>query len=78
MTLPEGHYEDLTNEEDNEWAPFDSEESAEQDFTDLWDEIYPEVSFGSLTYPASRVLKAVDPIAYRQELLNHVDARSQD
>ena len=78
MTLPEGHYEDLTNTETNEWAPFGNEWEAEEDFTSLWDECYPEVVFGEMRYPSSRVLKAVDPATYRQELLNYVDARSRD
>lgn len=78
MTLPEGHYEDLSNAEENKWAPFDSQEEAEEDFTELWDEIYPKVTFGGLSYRASEVLKTVDPVAFHEELLNHVDARSRD
>jgi hypothetical protein len=78
MTLPEGHYEDLTNEEPNEWAPYESEEDAREAFEDLWDQCYPEVTMGQLSWQASRVLRELDPIAYRQELLNYVDSQDRD
>lgn len=38
------------------------------------DEIYPEVTFGSLSYSASRVLELVDPTAFQQEVLDYFDA----
>ena len=38
----------------------------EKGFDDWLDEVQPDgVSVGNLNYPASRVLKEVDPIAYR-------------
>jgi hypothetical protein len=77
MSLPEGHFDDPTQSEDDEWAPYSSEWEAEEAFEDLWDQCFPEVVFGTLTYSASRVLKLVDPIAYSQELLAFVDAANK-
>jgi len=37
------------------------------------DEVYPEIKIGYLTYSASQVLKAVDPIAYRVGFSDYAD-----
>lgn len=39
-------------------------------YDELLDEVYEVVKFGTLEYQASTVLKEVDPIAYRQGLLD--------
>ena len=39
--------------------------SKEQEFADYLDEIYGDIDVCGLSYPASRVLADVDPIAYR-------------
>lgn len=41
----------------------------EQLFNDHFDECFPDVRFGALTYSPSDVLKSTDPIAYREEFL---------
>lgn len=47
-------------------------------FDDFFNEVYPEVEFGELTYLASRVLGEVDPIAYREEFNNWLDSEIQE
>jgi 5-methylcytosine-specific restriction endonuclease McrA len=42
-----------------------SDEQLHERYDDMLDEVSGEVHIGSLTYQASRVLKEVDPIAYR-------------
>ena len=42
-----------------------SESDLEESFRDMLDETVDEIVIGTLTYTASRVLEAVDPIAYR-------------
>ena len=46
-------------------------------FDDYLDEL-GDVSLGTLTYPTSRVLLAVDPIAYRCEFNDWADAEGID
>lgn len=43
-------------------------------FDEMFDECTPEVKFGCLTYLPSDVLKSVDPIAYREEVINYIDS----
>lgn len=38
-------------------------------FDEMFDECHPEIKFGCLTYQPSDVLKSVDPIAYREEVI---------
>lgn len=52
-----------------------SEATAYEMYDDMLDEIYGD-SMGS--YPASRVLKAVDPIAYRVGFHDYVDSLESD
>lgn len=47
-------------------------------FDDYLDEIIGDVTLGTLTYPASQVLLAVDPIAYRCEFNEWADAEGVD
>lgn len=49
--------------------------------TEMYDEMldeHGEVRIGTLTYSASEVLKAVDPIAYRTGLSDYADSLIQD
>ncbi len=34
-------------------------------YDDMWDETYPPVSIGNLTFMPSRIVRELDPIAYR-------------
>jgi hypothetical protein len=45
---------------------------------DILDEVYDPFTLGELSYPASRVLEEVDPIAFRQVVLEEIDYRIQD
>lgn len=50
----------------------------EHEAYDLFDEMLDELStfkIGNLEYPGSQVLKAVDPIAYRNEFIDFLDSR---
>jgi hypothetical protein len=51
---------------------------AEKMFQEFFNEVFPPVEFGCLTYDAADVLKSVDPIAYRQEFLNWLDSEEFD
>lgn len=50
-----------------------TDDELESRYDDWLDEISSEVTIGSLTYSASRVLKEVDPIAYRVGLSEYTD-----
>lgn len=54
------------------------EEAAEDMFDDFLNEFNPTVSVMGYDYDPARVLKEVDPIAYRQEFLNWVDSNESD
>lgn len=51
-----------------------SEESFAELFDEMLDEVEPEVSICGFKYAPSHVLKAVDEIAYRQELFAYIDS----
>lgn len=42
-------------------------------FADFLDDVHEEVKVCGYSYPVSRLLKAVDPIAYHQEYLAWLD-----
>lgn len=65
-------YTDLTTGDDL------YEYELETRFDDFFNEVYPEVEFGELSYLASSVLREVDPIAYREEFNNWLDSEIQD
>ena len=54
------------------------EAELEERFDDFFNEVYPEVEFGGLTYLASRVLGEVDPIAYRGAFLDWIDSEIRE
>jgi hypothetical protein len=41
------------------------------EFKEALDECLPEVEIGTLRYSPSRVLEAIDPVAFREEYWNH-------
>ncbi len=57
--------------------PYLSMEQAEEMYDDMIDEIYGEVKVG-VTFNASRVLKELDPIAYRCGFNDYMDSLFED
>lgn len=51
---------------------------AEQSFDDMLDEITGPVKVGGLEFVASRVLRKMDPIAYRVGLHDFIDSEGID
>jgi len=46
---------------------------------DEWlDELFPEITIGQLIYSPSETLYSVDPIAYRQSVLDWEDQEGKD
>lgn len=43
-------------------------EKEQERFDEVFNEVYPRVVFGQLSYAPADVFKAVDPIAYRIEV----------
>lgn len=64
------------------WDPETGDElqdyELEERYDDWLDEVCGEVHIGSLSYVASKVLKEVDPIAYRVGMSDFVDSEMQD
>jgi hypothetical protein len=50
-----------------------TQEQLEQSFDEMFDEFYPAVKFGDLTYYPSQILKSCDPIAYQIAVSEHAD-----
>jgi hypothetical protein len=50
-----------------------TEEELEEKLAESIDESYPEVEIGYLKFSASRILKELDPIAWRIELTEYAD-----
>lgn len=59
-------------------APELSEHEAEEMFEEFLNELYPTVSVCGYDMDPARVLKEVDPTAYREEFLNWLDSQEQD
>lgn len=53
-----------------------SDDDLDARYAEMLDEVVGEVSIGTLTYDASRVLREVDPIAYRVGFSDWVDAET--
>ncbi len=47
-------------------------------YDEMLNDCYPMVEIGSLTFTPSRVLKELDPIAYRCGLNDYLDSLAQD
>lgn len=50
-----------------------TQEQLEASFDEMFDEVYEVVKFGDLTFYPSRILKELDPIAYRIAISEHED-----
>lgn len=57
---------------------FTTWEDAEQSFDDMLDEITGPVKVGGLEFVASRVLREMDPTAYRVGLHDYIDGEGID
>jgi hypothetical protein len=57
---------------------FEIEIENENRYDEFLDEFCPVVEIGALTYLASQVLKAVDPIAYRIGLQEFLDFENEN
>lgn len=68
----EGPYAPIEDTQDEENSI--SESDALKRFDDMLDEICSPVRFGSLEWGMSRVLKEMDPTAYREEFNNWLDS----
>ena len=68
----EAKEEQLSKKKDEQENLELDEEDFVKDYDNMLDEVHGEVCFGELRYQASYVLKEVDPIAYRQGLLDYV------
>ena len=55
-----------------------TEEDIELMHDDLLDELYSTVTIGIYQWAPSRVLKVMDPIAYRVSLIEYVDQLIED
>lgn len=53
-------------------------EEAEEQYSDMLDEISGPVVVGGLEFAASRVLREMDPIAYRVGLHDYIDGEGID
>lgn len=51
-----------------------TEETMEERYVDMLDEVYGEVNIGGLDYLTSRALKDVDPIAYRCGMSDYISS----
>jgi hypothetical protein len=51
----------------------DVADSSAELFEEMLDELYPAFKIGELTFYASQILKACDPIAYRIELTDYLN-----
>lgn len=50
-----------------------SESALAEQMDELFDESMPEVAIAGYTYSPAQALRAIDPIAYHQELLAYID-----
>lgn len=57
---------------------FETWYDAEQAFDEMLDDCYPVIRLGYLVFSPSKVLFKCDPIAYRTELLDWLDAEGVD
>lgn len=51
-----------------------TEREAEELYEQMLDECYPEVKIGYLTFSPSRIVKELDPIAYRCGMSDWLDS----
>lgn len=58
----------------NEDGELFTEDQVEDMFDDMLNDCYPTVDIAGYEYSPATALERVDPIAYRSEFLNYVDA----
>lgn len=65
---------------DKKWAELNDLETreAEELFSEVLDSTHDDIIICSYTYNTSDALKKIDPIAFRQEMLNYIDSLLQD
>tara|TARA_R100000152_G_scaffold2159_1_gene707 strand:+ start:543 stop:740 length:198 start_codon:yes stop_codon:yes gene_type:complete len=51
-----------------------SDDDLKEQYDELLDEIYGEVKLGNLTFSPSRIIRELDPIAYRTGLNDYEDS----
>lgn len=51
-----------------------SDDDLKEQYDELLDEIYGEVKLGNLTFSPSRIIRELDPIAYRTGLNDYYDS----
>ena len=56
---------------------YEKEQALRDSFNEMLDECHQPYTIGLLTYTASQILEAVDPIAYRIGLVEHEDYLAQ-
>ena len=50
----------------------------DEEYNDMLDDTYPEYKMGNLSYSPSRILKELDPIAYRMGKQEYQESRIED
>lgn len=76
-TVFEIEFEEEDDEEESGPEELDEAEADER-FQDLLNDIYPTVTIAGYDYDPARVLKDVDPIAYREEFNNWMDNEERE
>jgi hypothetical protein len=51
-----------------------SDDELKEQYDELLDEIYGEVKLGNLTFSPSRIIRELDPVAYRTGLNDYEDS----
>ena len=51
-----------------------SDDDLKEQYDELLDEIYGEVKLGNLTFSPSRIIRELDPVAYRTGLNDYEDS----
>lgn len=62
----------------SEYGPYSTEEDAQEAYREFLDEIYEMVELGYLSFKPSRVLEAMDPIAFREGFNEWLDFQITD
>jgi len=70
--------EQFPEDDEEDGAEELSESEADEKFQEFVNETHETITVMGLDYDPARVLKDVDPIAYRQEFLNWVDSETQE
>jgi hypothetical protein len=71
-------YDEEDVEDDEDEGDLITEQDAEAMLDEMIDETTPTVTICGYDYDPSRVLKIVDPAAYREQLLGYMDSLASD